>query len=829
MFIKAENLNEAFIALSRALVESGVNVTRRGFQCREIPSAVLIEITNPIDRYVRIPERKWNKTLGWIESLWIARGDNCLDMPAAYVKNLKTFSDDGEFMRAGYGPRIRRYGDNDDMLITTDGRRMRRQYKNGKSGNRKEPSMYQNVTDQLRFVVEKFKEDIDTREAAITIHDPISDDFDGSADYSVDAGGLPLLKTKDTPCTRSIHFMVVNGKMNCYVDMRSNDCFTYNTKIPLLNGEVWELGRLAEEKFDEKFWVYSRDENGRIVPGLAHHPRKVRRVSEIMKITLDNGEVIECTPDHRFMLLNGEYKEVKDIEIGESLSPLYRRHNDKGYEEIFYHDRWEKTHKISYEAINGRKSKKMNVIHHKDFNKRNNNPENLIEMTWDEHLKLHQELICIWNSKLWNPDDPEYFRYESQRLAILRGLEKGSENRWSVGDVISKKEKQAQIMVAVNDYLWNKKDGFREFMKGVQSNNGRKNLLKLWESSEFRDKISKAASKRLNDFDVKELLSKLTSERNRKNWKDPKYRDKIIKSIKEAQNRPEVKEKQAFLMKERSKKLWEDKNFVEFQRKTQRVITKKQWENPEYRKNQIKQRRIRKFAQVLFILKRMDKFKDVFNEENYEIRRFEMSIKYPSIKWVKNVFGSLEEAKAVLIGNHKIISKEILKKECDVYDLTVNKYHNFALESGVFVHNCVWGFSAVNVFNFTLMQEYIAAMVGVPVGSYFHKADNLHVYQEFLPLVEQVAKKEIGTFPSGTNFTYTPTYKSLKEFDYLIKQLSSFESMCREGVVSKNELRGALDSMFQDELFSDWAKVIFRYWTKETVEFKNPLLNELFN
>ena len=28
MFIKAENLNEAFIALSRALVESGVNVSR---------------------------------------------------------------------------------------------------------------------------------------------------------------------------------------------------------------------------------------------------------------------------------------------------------------------------------------------------------------------------------------------------------------------------------------------------------------------------------------------------------------------------------------------------------------------------------------------------------------------------------------------------------------------------------------------------------------------------------------------------------------------------------------------------------------------------------
>ena len=29
-------------------------------------------------------------------------------------------------------------------------------------------------------------------------------------------------------------------------------------------------------------------------------------------------------------------------------------------------------------------------------------------------------------------------------------------------------------------------------------------------------------------------------------------------------------------------------------------------------------------------------------------------------------------------------------------------------------------------------------------------------------------------------------------------------------------------------MFSDWAKVIFRYWTKQLVEFRNPLLNELF-
>lgn len=221
MFVEAKNLNEALVLLSKKLNENGVMVERRGFKCLEYPGAVLLCIENPIDRYVNIPQRKWNKTLGWIESLWIARGDNSLDMPVSYVKNLVNFSDDGKYMRAGYGPRIRRYGDN-NSYIGSGVNTLSRQYKNGKTnegGRLKEPSKYQNVTDQLRFVIEKFKEDIQTREAVITIHDPVADDFNGvGADFS-----SPLLKTKDTPCTRSIHFMIVDGKMNCYVDMRSND------------------------------------------------------------------------------------------------------------------------------------------------------------------------------------------------------------------------------------------------------------------------------------------------------------------------------------------------------------------------------------------------------------------------------------------------------------------------------------------------------------------------------------------------------------------------------------------------------------------------------
>lgn len=234
MYLECENLSAALIAVCQQLLEHGKPTVRRGFNCTEFPGAVMVCITNPTDRYVRVPERKWNKTLGWIESLWLARGDNSLAMPSAYVKNLLNFSDDGDYMRAGYGPRLRRYGDNEAAMTTGQGMLLR-QYCNGVKknglGQLKAPSKYQNATDQLRFVIEKFKEDIDTREAVISIADPVSDDFNGIA--GKDAS--PLIKTKDTPCTRSIHFMIVDGKMNCYVDMRSNDVIWGFSAVNIFN------------------------------------------------------------------------------------------------------------------------------------------------------------------------------------------------------------------------------------------------------------------------------------------------------------------------------------------------------------------------------------------------------------------------------------------------------------------------------------------------------------------------------------------------------------------------------------------------------------------
>lgn len=48
-------------------------------------------------------------------------------------------------------------------------------------------------------------------------------------------------------------------------------------------------------------------------------------------------------------------------------------------------------------------------------------------------------------------------------------------------------------------------------------------------------------------------------------------------------------------------------------------------------------------------------------------------------------------------------------------------------------NDIIWGWSAVNVFNFTLMQELMAGWLEVEVGTYYHMADSFHLYEHLYP------------------------------------------------------------------------------------------------
>jgi DNA gyrase subunit A len=210
----------------------------------------------------------------------------------------------------------------------------------------------------------------------------------------------------------SMRYLLVDGQGNF-------GCFTGDTRIKLLDGTEKSFAELAELGPDEVFYVYSVDENGRIVVGEGRHSRITRRNAQLVELTLDNGETVRCTPDHRFMLRDGTYKQARDLSLDDSLMPGYFdtapvKDGLNDYLRILQPStgEYEFVHHLADE-FNEQKGLGLHingpfVRHHADLNRWNNNPTNIERMTFLEHLHLHAQQI----GELWADDN---FRHAQQR------------------------------------------------------------------------------------------------------------------------------------------------------------------------------------------------------------------------------------------------------------------------------------------------------------------------------------------------------------------------------------------------------------------------------
>ena len=53
--------------------------------------------------------------------------------------------------------------------------------------------------------------------------------------------------------------------------------------------------------------------NGEVVECKAHDLRCTREDAELVEVEFEDGLKIRCTPDHKFLLSSGEWKEIKNI------------------------------------------------------------------------------------------------------------------------------------------------------------------------------------------------------------------------------------------------------------------------------------------------------------------------------------------------------------------------------------------------------------------------------------------------------------------------------------------------------------------------------------
>lgn len=253
--------------------------------------------------------------------------------------------------------------------------------------------------------------------------------------FYVDTGNLPKIKAEQYMKDLMNRFkskMVYDSKTGSVVDRRSvlsmvedywlprreggrgteietlPGCLAMDTKVSLLDGRELSINEITNEMNNGKeLWTYSCDPfTGKIKPGLISWAGVTQKSAKVIRLTLDNGESIVCTPDHKFPIYGRGFIRADELTDNSSIIPLYRRKKQinqnkrTDYEELFDNEnkKWKFTHRVVNEnialeellydedCVGG-----FNITHHRNFNRYDNSPNNLCRMSWNDHRKLHSD------------------------------------------------------------------------------------------------------------------------------------------------------------------------------------------------------------------------------------------------------------------------------------------------------------------------------------------------------------------------------------------------------------------------------------------------------
>lgn len=435
-------------------------------------------------------------------------------------------------------------------------------------------------------------------------------------------------------------------------------CFAGETKIALADGRSLNFHQIIKEQAKKiKHYCYTIRKNGRIGIEQILNPRKTKSNVPVIQISLDNKQKIICTPDHLFMLRDGSYKKAIQLNENDSLMPLYRKFSDINQSNITINNyemswdpgsnQWIFTHLLAdwYNQWQKKYSKKAgDHCHHLDFNKHNNNPNNIQRLPSEEHLKLHQEQI---SKTLHQP-------------AVIKKCA-------TIRQTKEYRQKLSQRMLEPT-------------MKKMLSHRAKKQ----WQNNDYKAYMLKQWKKfyQTNITYQKENLKRL-SEAQKKYWASDENRHKRSQLVSEYFNQhPDQRFKLSIL----SKQQWQNQDLINWRRQK----TKEQWTN-EFRAKRLQKLNKTYFNKTLAALKL---FKIKPNKLNltayreYRVIKGDRTLLRFDTFCQKYFNGNRNRAyDLVLNHNHRVTAIKMLKKRIDVYDLEIPFTHNFALASGIFVHN----------------------------------------------------------------------------------------------------------------------------------------------
>ncbi len=324
------------------------------------------------------------------------------------------------------------------------------------------------------------------------VHSAVVDpkNFDEKSFVDIKGEGSVLIPPNSFALTRTIEYVRIPRSVMgiCIGKSTYARCFSGDTRVALVDGTAPTLEEMANRsEKGELFWGYSIGEHGRIIVTLLHAPRYIGR-DTLLEVTLDNNQPIRCTPDHMFLLRDGQLRSAGDLRPGDSLMPLYRELY-RGYEAVYQplNGHLYPTHRLADEW-NLRNEMYTDVPgthrHHKDFNRLNNNPWNIERMEASAHIRMH-------NTENYGEEfDPEEHS-SSIKMAFAR-LQSNPE--WSEHFAQLQKER-AQAFWSEERYAASRDlrdEHIREWWTEERKSERRENMLLYYSNAANRQKLSEA-------------------------------------------------------------------------------------------------------------------------------------------------------------------------------------------------------------------------------------------------------------------------------------------------------------------------------------------------
>lgn len=168
MLIQIPSLPEGYTTVLEAVAEDGREAISRGMKHLEIVS-VEVEVEDPETGMPTGVGRGLNPSIGILEAAQLISGEATPDLMVAAAKSFATYKN-GDVFHGSYGPRLR---------------------------------------PQIPQVVQRLIDDPGTRQAVVTVWDPLYD----------------LQTRRDIPCTTMMQFLSRDGMLDMLVYMRSNDAW----------------------------------------------------------------------------------------------------------------------------------------------------------------------------------------------------------------------------------------------------------------------------------------------------------------------------------------------------------------------------------------------------------------------------------------------------------------------------------------------------------------------------------------------------------------------------------------------------------------------------